>query len=216
MTGRTPTAVCAVVPVKSFKRAKSRLAAVLPGSEREDLARRLFQHTLTVVVGHEAISGVLVVSNDAAVLDLASAGGAETVIEPSGAGLNAAIELAVRRAIGTGAAAVAILPADLPLLNAADVSALIAGLPSAGPAVVIAPDRRDSGTNALLCRPPGALAPGFGERSFSRHLEACRQKGIVPVIVKSEGLALDIDVPEDLYWASSFQPRLLEAIGELS
>ncbi len=63
---------------------------------------------------------------------------------------------------------------------------------------VIAPDRRREGTNALLLRPPGALAYHFGPDSFARHCQEARQRGLRLEVCERPGLALDIDLPEDL------------------
>jgi len=64
--------------------------------------------------------------------------------------------------------------------------------------VVIAPDRRRSGTNALLCTPPAIIPPCFGADSFQRHLAAARSQSVDVRIVESHALALDIDELEDL------------------
>ena len=64
--------------------------------------------------------------------------------------------------------------------------------------VFIVPDRRRSGTNALLCAPPAIVPPSFGKDSFQRHLAAARSQGLDVRIVESDVLALDIDELEDL------------------
>lgn len=64
--------------------------------------------------------------------------------------------------------------------------------------MVIAPDRAETGTNALLLRPPHVLRPQFGIDSFHRHLENARAANIHAVIYRSPTLAQDIDWPEDL------------------
>src|SRR5262249_7985941 len=70
-------------------------------------------------------------------------------------------------------------------------------LPSA-PLVAIVPDRRHTGTNALLRTPPGISPPCFGADSFLRHLAAARSQGVEVRIVESDALALDIDDLADL------------------
>lgn len=118
----------------------------------------------------------------------------------SEAALNAALEQATAYAQAHGAAAVLILPADLPLLTLDDVTRLWRAsrqLYSAR-ALVVAPDSAEQGTNALLVRPPGALHYEFGPDSFSRH---CRQAGALGMawhVLRSPRLGLDVDLPEDL------------------
>jgi 2-phospho-L-lactate guanylyltransferase len=79
-------------------------------------------------------------------------------------------------------------------------SALEAVLGAAGtePGIVVVPDRHRAGTNALLCSPPGTLAPRFGGHSFERHLAAARTVGVAAHVLELEALALDLDHPEDL------------------
>jgi 2-phospho-L-lactate guanylyltransferase len=60
---------------------------------------------------------------------------------------------------------VLILPSDLPLLSKEDVTRII-DLSLEPPVVVIAPDRRNEGTNALLIRPTGLISYQFGDIHF--------------------------------------------------
>jgi len=63
---------------------------------------------------------------------------------------------------------------------------------------VVAPDRRDEGTNALLVPAGVAFAPAFGERSFARHADQAARLGVEWRAWRSEGLGLDVDTPADL------------------
>ena len=64
--------------------------------------------------------------------------------------------------------------------------------------VVVAPDRREEGTNALLVKPPGLIEFAFGVGSFARHLRLAAQAGAHVREYRSPTLALDVDLPEDL------------------
>jgi 2-phospho-L-lactate guanylyltransferase len=66
------------------------------------------------------------------------------------------------------------------------------------PAVVIAPCRREEGTNALLLRPPDFIEVAFGPGSFKEHQRLAQVRGLNPLIYRSPSLALDLDWPEDL------------------
>ncbi|NUQ37724.1 MAG: 2-phospho-L-lactate guanylyltransferase, partial [Caldilineales bacterium] len=65
-------------------------------------------------------------------------------------------------------------------------------------ALVIAPDAAETGTNALLLRPPDLLRPRFGPDSFPRHLALAAAAGVEAVIYRSPTLAHDVDLPVDL------------------
>jgi 2-phospho-L-lactate guanylyltransferase len=93
--------------------------------------------------------------------------------------------------------AVLVLPADLPLIQAGDVRALIEAVQDP-PIVVIAPDRRRRGTNALLVAPPGTIKYEFGPDSFERHIRSAETAGARVEIIELPTLGLDLDAPEDL------------------
>ena len=66
------------------------------------------------------------------------------------------------------------------------------------PVVVIAPDRHQKGTNALLLSPSNLIEYDFGENSFKRHCERATQAGARLEIVNLPSLDVDLDLPEDL------------------
>jgi 2-phospho-L-lactate guanylyltransferase len=64
-------------------------------------------------------------------------------------------------------------------------------------AIVVAPDERDQGTNALLLSPPDIVPFAFGAGSFAAHVAAARRCCVAPAIVRRPGLAFDVDTAED-------------------
>ncbi|MEW6240893.1 MAG: NTP transferase domain-containing protein, partial [Chloroflexota bacterium] len=92
---------------------------------------------------------------------------------------------------------VLVLPADLPLLTREDIQSLLEHATNP-PVVVIAPDRHQKGTNALLISPSGLIEYDFGENSFKRHCERAKKAGARLEIVNLPSLGLDLDLPADL------------------
>jgi 2-phospho-L-lactate guanylyltransferase len=189
--------IWAIVPVKPLRRGKSRLAESLSDEQRTDLNRRLLEHTITTLTGLEEISQTLVVSRDPLALAIAREHGARTLQEDGAPHLNTALSRATAVAIAHGAHGVLILPADLPLLDIKDLRALLQHRRPT-PSVVIAPDRRKDGTNALLISPPGAIDYEFGPGSFDRHCTQAAKTSARLEVVSLPSLALDLDLPEDL------------------
>jgi 2-phospho-L-lactate guanylyltransferase len=186
-----------IIPVKPLLLGKSRLSIILPPVERALLNRRLLLHTLDTIKGVAEIEQTLVISRDPTVLGIAQWSGARILLETGSPTLNRALTLATITARDGGASSILILPADLPLLSPQDISALT-GLIQPSPVVVIAPDRRRQGTNALLVSPPGVIEYSYGPGSFQRHCDQARRVGVRLEIVDSPSLALDVDLPEDL------------------
>ncbi len=197
----------AIVPVKPLRRGKSRLAAAMTDDERAELNRALLEHTLRTLTGLKEVEEVLVVSRDSSALAMARELGARTVQEDGAPTLNTALKRATVVAQVYASRGVLVIPADLPLLSRSDVQTLLERAVDP-PVVVIAPDRHEKGTNALLLSPADLIEYDFGGDSFRRHCERARKAGARLEIVKLPSLGLDLDLPEDLELI-----RKLEAAG---
>jgi 2-phospho-L-lactate guanylyltransferase len=196
----------AIVPVKPLRRGKSRLAGVLSEDEREVLNLSLLRQTLNVLNQVPEIDQILVVSSDTAVLALAREQGARTVQEDGKPGLNTALRRATKVAQLYKAQGILIVPSDLPLLTREDVFEMVSAA-SFPPVVVIAPDRRNDGTNALLISPIGLIDYQFGEKSFEKHKSQALSKEIKVHEVRNISIGLDLDLPEDLEFLQRYQTQ---------
>jgi 2-phospho-L-lactate guanylyltransferase len=205
MTTTRPAAV--VIPVRSFEGAKSRLGAVLDAEERRDLVERLLRRSVAAALATAGVVEVIVVSPDPEVLAVAEATGARPVAQHS-RGLNPALHEARAELIagpepGAGAAIrrMLVIPADLPGISPAALSAILAAGDGAGsPSVVVAPDRHGRGTNALLLDPPDIIDPAFGGDSRAGHAWLASSADAAYVEVGGV-LILDVDTPDDLLLA---------------
>jgi 2-phospho-L-lactate/phosphoenolpyruvate guanylyltransferase len=189
--------IWAIVPIKPFNKAKSRLAKALHPEQREHIAETMFRRTVSVLTSVKDIRGVLVISRDTKVLAIARDLGAHTVQESGEPELNAALLRASQVAGLQHANGVLILPADLPLVTADDVQQLLY-LGRYHHSVVLAPDRNEDGTNAMVVVPPGFIPFSYGSGSFARHLKLAQDAQATVQVYRSETLSLDIDTPEDL------------------
>ena len=187
----------AIVPVKPLRRGKSRLAGTLSEDERTHLNQLLLEHTLKTLTNLKEIEQILVVSRDPAALSLARDHGARTVREAGSPKLNTALKRATVVAQVYATRGVLVLPAALPLITREDIMALIERAKKP-PVVVIAPDRREEGTNALLICPAGLIEYDFGPGSYQRHCERAQKAGARLEVVTLPSLGLDLDLPEDL------------------
>ncbi len=187
--------VYAVVPVKDLGGTKSRLAPVLDPAARAGLTLYMMGRVVSRL-REAGLDAVGVVSPDPIVLDEALRRGATPLVQES-RGLNPALEEGRLWATENGAAALLVLPADLPLIEAEDVRAVLDEA-AGGTSVVIAPDGARSGTNALLLRPPDALPFLFGPDSFEAHLSAARDRDTEARVLENQHLSFDLDTAGDL------------------
>ncbi|MEJ7814489.1 MAG: 2-phospho-L-lactate guanylyltransferase [Rubrobacter sp.] len=189
------TGVYAVVPVKDLWGTKSRLAPVLDPGARAGLTLYMMGRVVRAIL-EAGIVDVCVVSPDRMVLEEAKRRGATPLVQES-RGLNLALEEGRRRALELGASTLLVLPADLPLLDAEDVLAVLQEA-GEGSSAVVSPDGALSGTNALLIQPPDVLPFAFGADSFEAHLGAARRRGLAVRVCERPHVAFDLDTAGDL------------------
>lgn len=184
VSGSTDAAV--LVPVKSFRAAKARLAPTLDPAARAALARWMASRVI------EAVRPLptFVACDDEQVADWADRLGASVLWGP-GLGLNGAVDEGVATIAGKGFEHVVISHGDLPL------PAALGDTVRPG-TIVLVPDRRRDGTN-VVSRPCTAVLPAsYGGGSFARHLELALVDGS-PVTVRIDTeLSLDLDNVADL------------------
>jgi 2-phospho-L-lactate/phosphoenolpyruvate guanylyltransferase len=181
----------ALVPVKARAAGKARLSGVLDTPSRSALVIAMLEHVLAVLHECPLLHGVAVMTPDrgtlpADVLWLADTGG----------DVNQSLHAALGTLSARGVRRAAVVAADLPLLAADEVAALIRASEAAG--VALAPDRHGGGTNALALALPSGFCPHFGRGSLALHRAEAAKLGVTAATVRLPGLECDVDEPEDL------------------
>ena len=117
----------ALLPLKDLVQAKSRLAGLLRPSERRALAQAMVEDVLAVLSGHKGIKRVTLVSDDPGAGLLATKYDIDYWDESSlcCSGLNPIVQEASTRLLAGGDEPLLVLHGDLPLLTAADISAVL-------------------------------------------------------------------------------------------
>jgi 2-phospho-L-lactate guanylyltransferase len=225
----------ALVPVKSLAHAKSRLATHLSQHQRAALVLDMLQHVIHVLCDSEVFEQVYVVSADAQVLELASHWGAEALRETQ-SGHNPALHAAALTIMERAAwreglystwfalsqqlsrqqqpgerllqtlqhEALLTISADLPLLAPEDVWQLTRLAERYE--VVLAASSDNTGTNALLLRPPLALPYLFGVNSLPTYARAARTRNLTSIQYRNPHLGFDLDTPADLQRLEQINP----------
>ncbi len=213
----------AILPVKRFPLAKTRLGESVADSLRGELAKAMVGDVLCALRDCEAIEATIVVTREPAVALAARYIGAIVVEDTAETGQGAAASLGLARALAEGFERALCVPGDCPTLDPAELAALLAPEPDQnGPddgatppartrgtlvranttaferAVTIVPDRHGKGTNGLLLSPPDAIAPSFGPDSRARHERLADERGVSCAVARPGSLLLDIDTGEDL------------------
>lgn len=181
------------IAVKSLHLAKSRMANEWNPSQRAALVIAMAKDVIAASLGSGVVMTCMVVTSDRCAARALDRPGVEVVLQESDTGLNSAYRHACAVRGVRGDAQLALVMADLPFLNGAELSAVLRRVPP-HEAVVVA-DAQGSGTTLLAGRRASILRPAFGESSFARHvragaLDATRWAG--------PGLRCDADRPSDI------------------
>lgn len=171
----------ALVPLKQGPLQKSRLATCLTAPERVALSEAMAAHVVRCLEESQSIGDVFFLAPHAL--------GVWHWIIDEGRGLNAELNEA-RSTLGT--LPVLVIHADLPLLRAADVDALVQASGDEG--LALAPDRYGTGTNAIAVAAGLPFRFQFGVNSFAIHRAAAPGAAVVT----RRGLSHDVDLPDDL------------------
>ncbi|MEX3957419.1 2-phospho-L-lactate guanylyltransferase [Trinickia sp. EG282A] len=194
--------IWAVVPVKDFAMAKSRLAATLSSAARAELARAMSEDVISALQSAKVAEHVCVLSDSPAVQQLAARNGAVWLDERTVAGapgLNAAIAGAARVAAARGATALLVVHADLPLLTASALTRVLGTWSNlSGKGRVVLARSRDGGTNICLAERPDAFTYHYGTNSHALHVDECVRQHRVVANVEMPATALDVDTADDL------------------
>ena len=189
--------VFAIVPVKRFENAKTRLSLMLSPEDRILLSSIMLQETLRALASCRPLDRIIVVSSDERAKELAAAAGATYLHEEKDNGVNAAVELADRYSMSYHADATVVIPQDLPLLDAQEISMACDLASSEARCIVICPSQRYDGTNMLLRKPPAIIRTFFDKNSYENHIAAAKDTGVEVRLFLSKKLMIDIDTPDD-------------------
>ncbi|MEO8445145.1 MAG: 2-phospho-L-lactate guanylyltransferase [Gammaproteobacteria bacterium] len=190
-------AAWALVPIKPFATAKSRLDGLLTRAECARLAEEMARDVLRALQAAPDISGIALLSTEPRLAALAETSGARIYAEQAGEDYRVALGRVAADLQTQGVRHLLVVPADLPTLSASDITRLLNGHRSG---VTVCPAASDGGTNALLLSPPTVIPFLYGPDSAARHLAAATAAGVPARSVAVAGFARDVDSPEDLRW----------------
>ena len=186
-----------ILPVKAFRNAKLRLAAVLTAKQRARFSYLMLEDLLEALHTSPDVDGITVISSDQSVQALTQRYQVELLLTNVDSGYSQDATQAINALQQQDIATVAIIPADVPYLSHADLSRLNL-LHDKG--LTLCPAVIDGGTNGLLFSPPLRIPLMFGNDSLNKYLSAAQENNLATKIAQIAGLERDIDRPEDLLW----------------
>ena len=185
-----------LIPIKNLADAKQRLSLVLTPDERLALVQAMCEDVLEELARWRGRPPVAVVTGDSFARSLAARQGFEVIADNINSGETGAIEMATNLCREHGATHTLVVPADIPLIQSAELEQIVESAPPNG--AVLVPDAAGRGTNAAFRAPVDLFPLRFGNDSFLPHLAAAKATGTPCLVLELPSLARDIDRPEDL------------------
>jgi 2-phospho-L-lactate guanylyltransferase len=185
-----------LVPVKNLANAKQRLASLLDGAARTELAQAMLFDVLETLGNWTSRPEIALVSSDPFAIELAQRFDFDVIADNNNRSETDAIEMATQICESRGVESMLVIPGDIPLMQTWELDKILESAPAGGSVLVPASDGR--GTNAAWRRPAGLFPLRFGNDSFKPHLTAARATRKPCVVLSLPGIALDVDNLSDL------------------
>jgi 2-phospho-L-lactate guanylyltransferase len=184
----------AIIPVKSFSKAKTRLN--LPQIQKEDLCLKMFDEVLRTISSCKSIDKILVVSNDEQAIKLSKQYNTMHIFDNE-TGVNDAMDLANQYLIDKKYDCSIMFPQDIPIMKSSDIDNIFNFFKSET-GVLIVPSRQFNGTNALLQSPVAIMNTQYERGSYKHQLDAAKTVTKNTSIALIRRIMLDIDDLSDL------------------
>ncbi|MBI3638906.1 MAG: 2-phospho-L-lactate guanylyltransferase [Thaumarchaeota archaeon] len=185
----------AIVPVKTFSKAKTRLN--LSYEKTEDLCKIMLEEVLQTISQSDIIEKITVVSKDESAFKIGKKFGVVEIYDEKEQGVNSAVAMADKYFLDEGFGATIVFPQDIPLMKTEDIQTLY-DFQMPDKCVLVVPSRRFDGTNALFRSPVDIMETHYDEDSYKIHLTTANNKSAKSALVLIRRIMLDVDEPEDL------------------
>ena len=187
----------AIVPVKTFAKAKTRLN--LSPQKIENLCLIMLEEILHVLCASQHIDDVVLVTQERKAIKLSEKyGGKITVVmDKRETGVNDAVSLADRYLSENNFDASIVFPQDIPFIKTQDIDFMLNYKTHPNFAIIV-PSRRFDGTNALARMPIDLMPTHYDEDSYKMHMNTAKKHTLNVAMIFVKRIMWDIDSAEDM------------------
>ena len=187
--------IAAIIPVKTFSLAKTRLS--LSTKQKEDLCKIMLEEIVYTLSMSPHIYKTIIVTKEKGAIEIGRKYNAISIIDNDEKNVNSAIALADKYLLENEFDASIIFPQDIPYIKTQDIDFILNYMTPPNFAIVV-PSRRFDGTNALVRMPINLMTTHYDEDSYKIHMNTAKEvtRNVALVFVKR--IMLDVDNLEDL------------------
>ncbi len=187
--------IAAIIPVKTFSLAKTRLD--LSPHQKEELCKIMLEEILYTLSISPQIDRTVIVTKETKAIELAKKYNAVIISDNEEKSVNNAVALADKYLLENKFDASIVFPQDIPFIKTQDIDFMLNYKIPPNFAIVV-PSRRFDGTNALVRMPINLMITHYDEDSYKIHMNTAKEftRNVALVFVKR--IMLDVDNMEDL------------------
>ena len=194
----------AIIPVKSFLKAKTRLT--ISSEKTVDICKLMLGEVLQTISTSKKIDNTIIVSHDQSAFDIGKKFGVIEVFDELESGVNNAITLADEYISDSEFGTSIILPQDIPFFNSSDLDNLFSFFQRKN-SIIVVPSRQFNGTNSLIRNPSRVMTTRYDEGTYKSHLDEAKCNNIDFSLVLIRRLMLDIDSQDDIEFAIKYNEK---------
>jgi len=203
----------AIVPVKTFSRAKKRLN--LSPEITEIICKLMLEEVLSTISKSNLIEKTALVTKDEAAFAIGKRFGCIEIIDEKELGVNNAVSLADGYFLNDGFDASFVFPQDIPIMQPDDIQTLF-NFKNSQKCALVVPSRKFDGTNALFRTPVNLMKTHYDEDSYKIHFSTAQEIAASSALVLIRRIMLDVDEVSDLQYISKYvKPSILKIIQDL-
>ena len=206
--------IAAVIPVKTFSNAKTRLQ--LPSEKIEDLCKIMLEEILQVLFISPQIEKIIMVTKEEKAIEIGKKFNTITIIDEKEDGVNQAVALADKYLLENNFNASIVFPQDIPYIKTQDIDFMLNYQMHPNFAIIV-PSRKFDGTNALARMPVDLMKTHYDDDSYRNHMNTAKEHTLNVAMVFVKRIMWDVDDQEDLKFLleQNEKPDLAEKIRKI-
>ena len=204
----------AIIPVKTFSQAKTRLE--LSKEQTERICEVMLEEILQTVSISPQIDKVVMVTKEQKAIEIGKKFNTHTIIDEKEESVNGAVALADKYLLENGFDASIVFPQDIPYIKTQDIDFMMNYKMHPNFAIIV-PSRRFDGTNALVRMPIDLMETHYDEDSYKIHMSTAKEHTLNVAMVFVKRIMWDVDNKEDLKFLleQKEKPHIAEKIKQI-
>ena len=206
--------IAAIIPVKTFSKAKTRLD--LSPQQVEDLCKVMLDEILHTLSISPQIEKTIMITKEEKAIKIGEKYNTITIKDEKEESVNSAVALADKYLLENNFDASIVFPQDIPFIKTQDIDFMLNYKMHPNFAIIV-PSRRFDGTNALARMPIDLMETHYDEDSYKIHMNTAKEHTLNVAMVFVKRIMWDVDNMEDLKFLleQNEKPEISEKIRKI-